>query len=154
MNAAEKLMAIKGLIAGLQAAEAAQKEGILDLKQQVGASSFKTALGGVSVATPKPKITVTDEAGLLAWVEDNFPSEVETIRRVRPRSREVLVGHLMMVGSDVVTAEGEVVTWATVDQGEEYVTARLAGEVKAAAVEQVGAALDSLLNVLEIGSGS
>ncbi len=154
MNAAEKLMAIKGLIAGLQAAEAAQKDGILDLKSQLGASSFKTALGGVSVSTPKPKITVTDEAGLLAWVEEHFASEVETIRRVRPHSREVLLGQLVMDGSDVVTAEGEVVTWATVTQGEEYVTARLSSDVKAVATEQVRTALDGLLGVLQIEAGS
>lgn len=153
MNAAEKLMAIKGLIAGLQAAEAAQKDGILALKDQLGASSFKTALGGVSVATPKPKIAVTDEAGLLAWVEEHFPSEVETIRRVRPRSREVLLGQLVMDGSDVVTAEGEVVTWAVVEQGEEYVTARLSSDVKAVATEQVRTALDGLLGVLQIEAG-
>ncbi len=150
MNAAEKLMAIKGLIAGLQAAEVAQKAQILDLKAQVGASSFKTALGGVSVASPKPKISVTSEAGLLEWVEERFPSEVETLRQVRPKSREALLGQLTIDGADVIDATGEVVEWATVTQGKEYVSATLESDVKAAAVEQVTASLDRLLGVFEI----
>lgn len=154
MNAAEKLLAIKGLIAGLQAAEAVQREIVLELQAQFGASSFKNQLGSVSVAFPEPKISVTSEADLLAWVEERFPSEVETIRQVRPKSREVLLGQLTIAGDEVIDANGEVVPWATVTQSDKYVSGTVDKTVKAAAVDQVGTALDGMLSVLEIGSGS
>lgn len=150
MNAAEKLLAIKALIAGLQAAESAQKEVILEIQAQFGASSFKNQLGSVSVAFPEPKISVTSEADLLAWVEERFPSEVETIRQVRPKSREVLLSQLTIAGDEVFDANGELVSWATVTQSEKYASATVDKTVKAVAVEQVTGALDGMLGVLEI----
>lgn len=154
MNAAEKLMAVKGLIAGLQKVENDLKAGILDLEKELGASTFKTPLGVVSVATPKPKITVVNDAGMLAWAEDNFPDEVEVVRRVRPRSIPALLGNLLVDGADVVTSDGEVVTWATVTVGSRYASATLTADVRDAAVLQVGDALDGLLGLLEIETGS
>lgn len=153
MNAAEKLMMVKGLIAGLQAAEAALKDEVLGINDEFGAKSFATKLGSASVIKPDPKVAVSDEAGLLAWVEERFPSEVETVRRVRPKSREVLLGQLIIDGLDVIDAAGEVVPWASVETGAEYVRATLDKQVKADAAVHVAAELERLLGVTQIGSG-
>ena len=148
MNTAEQLMVVKAYIHGLQQVEASLKAKVLELKGQVGASQFRTPLGPVSVATPKPKVVIIDDRKFLRWVLENHPEEVE--QTVRDAFTKVFVAGLTIDGQDVFTRDGELAEFAAVDQRGEYVSATLSAAVKADAEVQVAGALDRLLGVLQI----
>ncbi len=152
MNKAEQLMAVKGLIWGLQQVENRLKGEVLDLKEQVGASQFRTDLGPVSVASPKAKPVIADDRKFLAWVADNFPDEIE--QRVRDSFTKALLAKVTMDGSDVLSPDGELLEFAAVDPGgDEYVSARLTNEVKEQAEAQVAAALERMIGIVQIEAG-
>lgn len=152
MNKAEQLMAVEGLIYGLTQIKARLRGEVLELKAQVGASQFRTALGPVSVATPKAKPVITDERKFLAWVSDNYPDEIE--QKVRESFTKALLAKVRMVGADVLTPEGEVLEFASVDEGgDEYVSARLTAEVKEQAATQVAEALERMIGIVQIEAG-
>jgi hypothetical protein len=46
--------------------------------------------GWVSMPKPSTRASVTDEKKLQAFVEERFPSEIETVKRVRPKFVELL----------------------------------------------------------------
>ena len=148
MNTAEQLMAVKGLIWGLQRAEAVLKERVLEMKAQLGATSYATALGPVSVAVPKPRPVIVDAQAFLAWVEANRPNEI--VRQVRESYTGAFLGQLVIDGGEVFTRDGELVEFAGVEQKTEYVSAALSAPVKAASEAQVAVALDGLLGILQI----
>lgn len=152
MNTAEQLMLVKAYIWGLQRIEAQLKARVLDLKAEVGASQFRTPLGPVSVAAPKPKPVITRPEAFLAWVLENRPDEVVT--QVRESFAKAFVDSLVIDGDEVFTKDGELVEFAGVDLRDEYVTATLSAPVKAEAEVQVAGALDRLLGLVQIEAGS
>lgn len=151
MNTAERLMVVKAYIHGLQQVEAQLKAQVLELKGQVGASQFRTPLGPVSVAVPKPKPVIRDERAFLRWAIENHPDEVE--QSVRDAFTKSFLAGLVVDGGEVFTRDGELVEFAGVDQRGEYVSATLSGPVKAEAEVQVAGALDRLLGVIAIEAG-
>jgi hypothetical protein len=151
VNTAEQLMVVKAYIWGLQQVEAQLKGQVLELKGEVGASQFRTPLGPVSVATPKPKVVITNDRKFLAWVLDNHPDQIE--QTVRESYAKAFVLGLVIDGSEVFTRDGELVEFAGVEQRGEYVSATLSAPVKADAEVQVAGALDRLLGVLQIEAG-
>lgn len=145
-------MVVKAYIWGLQRIEAQLKARVLDLKTEVGASQFRTPLGPVSVAEPKPKPVITRPEAFLSWVLENRPDEVVT--QVRDSFAKAFVDSLVIDGDEVFTKDGELVEFAGVDQRGEYVTATLSAPVKAEAEVQVAGALDRLLGLVQIEAGS
>ena len=152
MNTAEQLMVVKAYIWGLQRIEAQLKARVIAMKAEVGASQYRTPLGAVSVAVPKPKPVITRPEAFLAWVLENRPDEVVT--QVRDSFAKAFVDSLVIDGDEVFTKDGELVEFAGVDQRDEYVTATLSAAVKAEAEVQVAGALDRLLGLIAIEAGS
>ncbi len=151
MNTAEQLMVVKAYIWGLQRIEAQLKARVIAMKAEVGASQYRTPLGPVSVAQPKPSIRL-DEMQFLNWCLANRPDEV--VQQVRPAWTKAFVESLVIDGDEVFTKDGELVEFAGVDQRDEYVTATLSAPVKAEAEVQVAGELDRLLGLIAIEAGS
>lgn len=89
---------------------------LLDARRDTGLRSLDvelpdgTKVATVSLTQPKPSIRV-DEAGFVAWVGKEHPSEI--VPSVRDAFRRAVMDRLLAVGNDVVDKEtGEAVTWA------------------------------------------
>lgn len=65
--------------------------------------------GWVSMPKPSTRASVTDEAKLLAFVEERFPSEVATVKQVRPKFLELLKKAAKDHGGWIDVDSGEVV---------------------------------------------
>ena len=150
MNAAEELAVIRALQTGLREAADQAESKVMRVRQETGGKTFETPLGRVTVTVRKPSVAV-DDAELLAYVEANYPDEVEVVRMVRSSFRSALVAGLMVSGDEVVDSNGVVVEYATVRPGGESVTVVLTPEVKQSAAAQVAAGMDRLLGVMAIG---
>lgn len=76
--------------------------------------------GWVSMPKPATKANVTDDKKLLAFVEDRFSSEVETVKQVRPKFLELLKKAAKDHGGWLDVDSGEVVPipGITVETGE------------------------------------
>ena len=95
-----------------------------------------TELGYVQLTKPKPAARVTSAEDLLAWVEDNYPEEVEvvevqTVRRVRPAFAAALVK------AEGVTPDGEVVPGIELVQGSPTLRVVPTAEAKSLAADSV-----------------
>ena len=145
MNPAESYAALKLLEAALRPALAEAREAAEQYRQQVGARALESPYGEVYITRRKPT-AVVDEDALLAWAESNAPDMIE--RRISPTALAAAKAGLMVDGGDVLTREGEVVEWATVAPGSEYLTWRASAEVKAQAVAAVTARLDQITPAL------
>ena len=144
MNPAEKLAALRLLEHGLKAAIADATEEADAYRQQVRAKSLETDYGPVTLARRKATVVITDEAEMLAWVEDTMPQLV--VRTIAPETRSWLTSTRLKVSGDEVIdpATGEVVPFAAARQGAEYLTFRPTQEARDAAIAAVASRLDSL----------
>ena len=64
-------------------------------------------VGTVTMTRPSRTVIVKDEDALLAWVQDNVPTEVETVQRIRPAYRTKLLDQVKNLGA-LVDADGVV----------------------------------------------
>lgn len=103
--------------------------------------------GTVPLSLSQDRVEVTDEAALVAWVADNYPSEVETVLTVRPAFRDLLLKGLAESGEDCCTADGTRVPGVVFRAGGQPrgVTIRPAAGVKAAAAELAAVMLDNAM---------
>lgn len=126
MKPAEKVALLTALIEGATAELAFAKAEALAVAEAVGVKSFATPFGSVTVAARDAKPMVTDDAAVLAYVAEAFPTEVETIRRVRPSFLTALLGRLEWDadhGQFIDTKSGEGVPgveWG--EPGQPYIT--------------------------------
>lgn len=154
MSAAETYAALAAIKAGIEAAMKEAGNDALSFGTQNGVKSFMTPFGAVTLVTKDPAIAF-DDAALLAWVQENHPTEVETITRVRPSFEKVLRDRLVIVkGEDVLDpATGELLEFATVVQpGDPHISFPSSKEQKAAkaeAVEWVRGRTDELTGALK-----
>lgn len=74
-------------------------------------------IGTVTLPVSKDSVYVADEAALLAWVETNVPSEVETVKRIRPGYLPVLLSVVRHEDGDVFDMEGTIIPGLAVRDG-------------------------------------
>lgn len=132
MKPAERLAALKAIQTALSAEIKAAEHAVAEVRAQTGAKSFDTPLGSVTIATRKPSVAINDDREFLSWVRTTHPDAIaETVREA---DRKALLASLLIDGADVLTADGEVVAWAAVNPGSDYLTVRLSETAKASAL--------------------
>lgn len=142
MNPAERYHELKALKHGVDAAvRQAQAEAEAYARETRG-KTFLTDRGQVTVVTKRPTVTL-DEAGLLAWVRENAPTEI--VESVRTAYAEQYRKSLRIVDGEAVDADGCVVDFATVGEAVTYLKADLDADTKSEAEEYAAQALGSLL---------
>lgn len=162
MSATEAAARYAGLVAietGVSAAKRQAAEELRAIAELAGLTKgeITTPFGPVTLAENKASmtVTVTDEPEFVAWVAEQSPDSVETVRRVRAGDREAILGRLVAVGGQVVdSATGETVEFATVKHTDaappspSYRASELQREAKRAAVawatERAGSLVDGI----------
>lgn len=107
-----------------------------------------TPLGTVGMVKGRTTATIDNDAALTAWVEDNHPGEIETVRRVRPGYVKKLLDAAKVKGA-AVDAHGEVIPGILVGEGDPYLSVRLADDAEQAVVS----ALESGFQPLALPAG-
>jgi hypothetical protein len=123
LNAPTRVAALIALRDAIEAEIKADKLEAIAFAGEYGIKSYATPFGPVNVVTKDAAIG-WDADALLTWVAEHYPSEVETIRRVRPAFQPVLATWLVVAGGDVVnTVTGETIDFAyVIPAGEPYVS--------------------------------
>ena len=142
LNPAERWAALRLLESAVKDAAQAAKVEAEVYRQRVGAKALESRFGDVSITRRKPVIRFDPDA-LLAWAEENAPDMIE--RTIPARLQDALKRELIIDGDDVVTADGEVVDFATVQAGVEFLTWRASAETKAEAAAAVAQRLDATI---------
>lgn len=89
-------------------------------------------LGTVTVVNGRRTPRVADERALLAWVKDQYPSEVQTVETVRPAFVKAVLDAARDFGEPVDPRTGEVgVPGVVVGTGESYPMIRLTADADA-----------------------
>ena len=154
MTPVERYAALKLLETGLKAALVAAADEADAYQRQIRAKALETDYGTVTLARRKPTIVVTDDAGLIAWCEDELPNLVQ--RSITAEARTWLLSKRFVIyGEDVIDpATGEAVAFLGIKDGAEYLTFRPTAEAREAAVQAVsGRVLDSLATSLALTEG-
>ena len=142
LNPAERYAALKLLESAVKDAAQTAKVDAEVYRQRVGAKSLESRFGDVSITRRKPVIRFDPDA-LLAWAEENAPHMIE--RTIPAHLQDALKRELIIDGDDVVTADGEVANFATVQAGVEFLTWRASAETKAEAAAAVAQRLDATI---------
>ena len=142
LNPAERYAALKLLESAVKDAAQTAKAEAEVYRQRVGAKALESRFGDVSITRRKPVIRFDPDA-LLAWAEENAPHMIE--RTIPAHLQDALKRELIIDGDDVVTADGEVVAFATVQAGVEFLTWRASAETKAEAAAAVAQRLDATI---------
>ena len=145
LNPAERWAALRLLESAVKDAAQTAKAEAEEYRQAVGAKSLESRFGDVSITRRKPT-AVIDEDDLLAWAEEHAPDMIE--RRISPAALAAVKAGLVVDGDEVLTRDGEVVEWATVAAGSEYLTWRASPDAKTAAAAAVAARLDQITPAL------
>lgn len=149
MNPAERYAALRLLQEGIAGACDAAKAEADAWRKQVRAKSLETDFGQVSITRRKPSIRF-DAARLVEWCRDEYPNLVQTVTSVPATSETWLREHRFAIDGDAVVdvESGEVVEWAHVAPGSEYLTFRADAAAKAAAVAAVAGRVELLAAAL------
>ena len=142
LNPAERWAALRLLESAVKDAAQTAKAEAAVYRQRVGAKALESRFGDVSITRRKPVIRFDPDA-LLAWAEENAPHMIE--RTIPAHLQDALKRELIIDGDDVVTADGEVVAFATVQAGVEFLTWRASAETKAEAAAAVAQRLDATI---------
>ena len=142
LNPAERSAALRLLESAVKDAAQTAKVEAEAYRQRVGAKSLESRFGDVSITRRKHTIRFDPDA-LLAWAEENAPDMIE--RTIPARLQDALKRELIIDGDDVGTANGEVVDFATVQAGIEFLTWRASAETKAEAAAAVAQRLDATI---------
>lgn len=142
LNPAERWAALRLLESAVKDAAQTAKAEAEVYRQRVGAKSLESRFGDVSITRRKPTIHFDPDA-LLAWAEENAPHMIE--RSIPAALQDALKRELIIDGGDVVTADGEVVDFAFVQPGSEFLTWRASAETKAEAAAAVAQRLDATI---------
>lgn len=132
MRPAERLAVLKAVKVAVDAEIRDAEMGVRRVRDETGAKTFDTELGSVGISVRAASVAVVDDQAFLAWVLANHPQAVE--QTVRDADRKAIIASLTVEGGDILTRDGEVVSWAAVRPGSEYVTVRLTDAAKARAL--------------------
>jgi hypothetical protein len=138
---ARQVMAGKALGDALAALGAAARPALLADMAATGSERIRVRgeggedYGTVSLQNGRTVATITDEAALIAWVTERYPTEVVTT--IRPKFLDLLLDAACKAGDPVDPATGEVIPGVRVDQGEPFVVARPSKAAKARAADLV-----------------
>ena len=107
-----------------------------EFEEQGSAPTWRLAdLGTWSLPVSKESVYVADEAALLAWVKRSYPTEVETMERVRPAFQAALLGSLDTITDYAILPDtGEVVPGVGVRAGGQPLSLRFKANGDALAV--------------------
>lgn len=139
MNPADRYAALKLLESALKAELSTAAEEAESYRREVGAKALETSCGDVAITRRKPQ-PIIDPAALLAWAETDAPHLIQ--RTIPADTVAALKRDLVVDGDDVITRDGELVTWATVAPGSEFLTWRAPAERKAEAHAALAGWLD------------
>lgn len=144
MNRAELVRAIVACEAAAREFRAALgTDALSEWEDQGVAPTWRMPGVTVSCSVTHASVVVTDEAKFLDWVKDRYPTEVETIVRVRPAFLNLLLPSLVERGDPPCTEEGEVIPGLTYNPGGSFsslsirATSELKGQLTLAAREMV-----------------
>lgn len=169
MSATEAATRYAGLAAietGVTAAKRQAAEELRAIAELAGLTKgeITTPFGPVTLAENKAHttVTVTDESEFVAWVAEQSPDSVETVRRVRQGDREAILARFVAVAGQVVdSATGETVEFARVDKTDaapptpSYRASELQRDAKRAAIawatERAGTLVDGIRAELTAG---
>lgn len=89
------------------------KDETMALAKEVGVKTFTTPFGQVTVSSPQPGMAFEAKA-FMAWVRKHHPTEIETIKRVRPAFESAMRGRIVAQGSEFVDKKtGEVLKFVS-----------------------------------------
>lgn len=145
MNPAERYGALKLLSEGIAAALKDAQADADAYRKSVRAKSLETDFGSVSITRRKPSIRF-DSGPLADWCKDEYPELVKTTISIPATSETWLKDNRFTIdGDDVLDTEtGEIVEWAHVSPGSEYLTFRAEPTAKAAAVAAIASRVELL----------
>lgn len=143
MNPTDRLAALKLLSAAIAAEIKEAEAAALDWMRATRAKTAETDWGTVTRTWRKPTISVDDDEALLAWFEEQAPSEI--IRTVRPAAKKAFIESLTLDGGCVVTKDGEVIDWAHVSEPTEGLMTRNSAESKESATALLRGRLAAIL---------
>ena len=143
MNPAERYAFLKALQHGVSEAVRAAETEAHQWATEVRAKSLETDVGTVTVTRRKSTVQLDPEA-FLEWVQANRPDEIITTLSVRSSFAKAFTDALTPDGDDWITGDGELVDFARLVEGKEFLTTRLTDEVKAEAADTITARLELL----------
>lgn len=146
-NDQERLAALKRLREGVDAAIEVLTDRTKILGEETRADRWRTQFGTVSIATRKPAVYVRDPKAFLEWVREANPGAIEeTVLEAYRRSLLSGLRVREMDGDEVVVypSTAEVLHWAGVKPGGQYVTVRADDEAKSQAIDWALAWVDAL----------
>lgn len=89
------------------------KADTMALAKEVGVKTFTTPFGQVTISSPSAGMVFEPKA-FMAWVKKNHPTEIETIKRVRPAFESAMRERVEVQGSDFIDKKtGEVLGFIT-----------------------------------------
>lgn len=149
LNPAERYAALRLLSEGVTAALKSAEAEAEAYRQQVRAKTLETDYGSISITRRKPTIRFEQDR-LVQWCQHEYPNLVRTVASIPAVSETWLKEHRFRIdGSDVLDVEtGEVVDWAHVSPGSEYLTFRADPAAKAEAVAAVATRVELLAGAL------
>jgi hypothetical protein len=157
MSDATKVAALRALRYAIAEIEEGLKGAVLNDYNELDTDRWRTPFGTVSVAHPKRKV-VFDDADFMAWVGQNYPTEIVTPEpvtpppKVRDSFRQAMLTRLVAIDDETVVDKytGMVVEWATTALTKApYVL--VTGPEKDAAIENAVALIAGKLDELTTG---
>lgn len=135
-----------------RAAAEREARGVMEAGDRMAVKVGDELLAQVTLVNGRRTARVEDEAALLAWVAEHHPSEVQTVRSVRPAFLTALLERARVAGEPVDPQTGEVIPGVSVGAGEPYPQVRLTADADAlVAVEwQAGRLPAPLLSALGV----
>lgn len=132
---ARDLAVLKVLSERIKAAKADLERQARDLMEPSDRAAVKLdgeTVGTVTLTAGRTAAKVTDPAELLAWVREQYPTEVVTVEQIRPAFLTKLLDTSRGTGiAGVVEETGEVAPGIEVAQGQPYPMIRLTADADA-----------------------
>lgn len=152
MKAQDKVAALTAIRDALDGQIKDAKQELLNFHQEHGLKGGAHTPWGDVMVVEKGK-TISLEPEYDAWVEDNYPDEIETVKRVRSSFTKAILARLVIVKDKAIDSEtGEVMPWAVVlppaDPHVSYPSSSAQREAKALARQVVSAGVDGLMGSL------
>lgn len=125
-----------------------------ELAEQGTAPTWRLDIGTWSLPVARESVVVTDQDAFLDWLAEEYPTEVEEIRRPRKAFFDVLTQFVVQDGADVVhTRTGAIIPGLAIQPGGTPLTLRFrpAGDAQAVADQHAEQLVKEITAGLGIG---